>query len=107
MYLVVNTDDLIYALKPQYICMTGVDGVCTVNTFPVAYPRTLRPATKGYVLLVRSRVTPNINTTPRDTPYKEIAPRDTPYINTTPRDTPYMEIAPRDTSNANNTQVSS
>ena len=87
MYLVVNTDDLIYALKPQYICMTGVDGVCTVNTFPVAYPRTLRPATKGYVLLVRSR--------------------DTPYINTTPRDTPYMEIAPRDTSNAIITQVSS
>ena len=47
MYLVVNTDDLIYALKPQYICMTGVDEVCTVNEFPVAYPRTIRPATKG------------------------------------------------------------
>ena len=48
MYLVVNTEDLIYALKPQYICMTGLDGRCEVNEYPTAHPRTVRDASKGY-----------------------------------------------------------
>lgn len=58
MYLVVNTDDLIYALKPQYICMTGLDGRCTVNQYPTAYPRTVRDGTKGYFVKENGKTIP-------------------------------------------------